>query len=143
MIRWNTVTGATKYYIYKSSSANGSYSKIGENTYTLYSDSNAPTNGNSAYYKVTAVNSAGESTLSDYAKYTSVSNDDAFEPAITYGNCTASGSTITLTWSFKTGHGYGKATNVVLRVWNPYAEEWQDTNLSATATSTSFNFTYK
>lgn len=142
-IRWNPVTGATKYYVYKSSSANGSYSKIGENIYTLYSDSNAPTNGNSAYYKVKAVNSAGESAFSDYAKYTSVSNDEAFAPAIAYGNCTASGSTITLTWSFKTGQGYGKATNVVLRVWNPYAEEWQDTNLSATATSTSFNFTYK
>ncbi len=142
-VRWNSVDGATKYYVYKSSSANGTYSKIGETTYTAYGDSNAPTNGASAYYKVKAVNSAGSSGFSSYAKYTSTSNDEAFEPAYKYGNCTVSGNTITLRWTHSTGYGYGKATEVVLRVWNPFAEEWQDTKLSTSATYTSFNFSTK
>lgn len=143
VVRWNTVSGATKYYVYRSSSANGSYSKIGEATYNVYADSNAPTNGGSAYYKVKAVNSAGESAFSDYALYTSETNDKAFSPAYTYGSCTVSGTTMTLRWTNSSGYGYGKATSIVLRVWNPYAEEWQDTQLSATATSASFNFSTK
>lgn len=144
-IRWNSVSGATKYYIYKSSYASGSYSKIGEmeDPYTLYADPNPPTNGESAYYKVKAVNGVGESDFSNYAKYTSTSNDEAFAPAYRYGSCTASGNTITLRWTNSSGYGYGKATEVILRVWNPYAEEWQDTKLSATATSASFNYSTK
>lgn len=144
-VRWNSVSDATSYYIYKSSSANGSYSKIGETSYAQYgfSDSNAPVNGASAYYKVKTVNSAGESAYSDYAKYTATSNDEAFAPAYTYGECTVSGSTITLRWTNSSGYGYGKATESILRVWNPYAEEWQDTKLSATATSASFNYSTK
>ena len=50
---------------------------------------------------------------------------------------------MTLRWNNSTGSGYGKATKVILRVWNPYAEEWQDTEQSATATSASFNFSNK
>ncbi len=144
-VRWNAVSNATSYYIYKSSSANGSYSKIGEmlHPYTSYCDTEAPTNGKSAYYKVKAVNSAGESNFSNYAKYTSTSNDEAFAPAYTYGNCTVSGNNMTLRWTNSTGSGYGKATSIVLRVWNPYAEEWQDTNVSATATSATFNYSTK
>lgn len=144
-VRWNSVSNATSYYIYKSSSASGSYSKIGETPYAQYgfTDPNPPTNGKSSYYKVKAVNSAGESAFSDYAKYTSTSDDEAFSPAYTYGNCSVSGNTITLRWTYSTGYGYGKATEAVLRVWNPYAEEWQDTKLSVTATSASFNFSTK
>ncbi len=144
-VRWNSVSNATSYYIYKSTSASGSYKKIGETSYAQYgySDSNAPTNGASAYFKVKAVNSAGESAFSDYAKYTSTTNDDAFSPAYTYGNCTVSGYTMTLRWTNSSGHGYGKATEIILRVWNPYAEEWQDTKLSASATSASFNYSTK
>ncbi|MDE6296733.1 MAG: fibronectin type III domain-containing protein, partial [Muribaculaceae bacterium] len=144
-VRWNEVSNATSYYIYKSTSANGTYSKIGETSYASYgyADSNAPTNGGTAYYKVKAVNSYGESPFSDYAKYTATTNDEGFAPAYTYGNCTVSGSNMTLRWTNSTGYGYGKATKIVLRVWNPYAEEWQDTELSPTATSASFNFSTK
>lgn len=144
-VRWNAVSNATTYYVYKSSTANGSYSKIGESAYANYGycDKNAPTNGASAYYKVKAVNSAGESAFSQYAQYTSVKNDEAFSPAYVYGNCTVSGNTMTLNWTNSTGKGYGKATTVELRVWNPYIGEYQNTKLSATATSASFNFSTK
>lgn len=144
-IRWNSVSNATSYYIYKSSSANGTYTKIGETSYAQYgySDSNAPKNGSSAYYKVKAINSAGESPFSDYAKYTSSSNDEAFSPAYQYGECSVSGTNMTLRWRNSTGYGYGKATEVILRVWNPFSGEWQDTKVSTTATSISFNFATK
>lgn len=143
VIRWNEVSGANKYYVYKASSANGSYSQLGTAQYNVFTDPTPPTNGKSAYYKVKAVNDAGTSDYSDYAVYTSVSNDEAFSPGYRYGNCSATSSTITLRWENLTGQGYGKATKIVLRVWNPYAEEWQDTELNATATSASFNFTNK
>lgn len=142
VIRWNPVNGAEKYRVYRSSLANGSYSLIGETDYECLADNNAPTS-TSAYYKVKAINSSGESSYSSYAKYTPVSSEEAFAPAITYGNCTVSGTTMTLRWTFKTGSQYGKATSVKLRVWNPYANEWQDTDLSSTATSTSFSISNK
>lgn len=143
VVRWNEVSGASKYYVYKASYASGSYSQLGTAQYNVFTDPTPPTNGKSAYYKVKAVNDAGLSDFSDYAVYTAVSNDEAFSPGYRYGNCTASGSTITLRWENLTGSGYGKATKIVLRVWNPYAEEWQDTELSANATSASFNYTNK
>ena len=144
VIRWNEVSGATKYNVYKASSATGTYSMIGSAQYNVFTDQTPPTNGKSAYYKVKSVNSAGfTSDYSDYAQYTSEKNDEAFAPGYKYGSCTASGSTITLRWTNLTGSGYGKATKVVLRVWNPYAGEWQDSELSATATSASFTYTNK
>lgn len=140
VVRWNEVNGADKYYIYRSTSANGSYSKIGEATYGSYVDNSAPTN-KSSYYKVKAVNSAGTSAYSSYAEYTPVSNDEAFGPCYTYGNCTVSGYNMTLRWTYKTGTGYGKATKAVLRIYNPYTEEWEDKQeLSGTATSVTFSF---
>lgn len=142
-IRWNTVSGATSYKVYKGTSANGSYSLIGTSYYDYYDDDNAPTNGRGAYYKVKAVNSAGESDYSSYAHYQSISDDDAYSPGIHYGNCTVSGNTMTLRWEHLTGWGYGRATSCTLRVYDPYAEIYRDTELSPTATSTSFNFSDK
>ena len=144
VVRWNEVSGATSYKVYKSTSASGSYSLCGTSNITAYVDDNAPTNGGTAYYKVTALNSAGESDKSNYAQYSSVSSADALAPGIRYGNCTVSGTTMTLRWEhLSTSEGFGRATSCKLRVWNPYAEEWQDTELSANATSTSFNFSTK
>lgn len=73
VIRWNEVSGADKYYVYRSSSANGSYSKIATVQWNVYTDDAAPTN-KASYYKVKAVNSAGESPYSSYAKYTPAAN---------------------------------------------------------------------
>lgn len=73
VIRWNEVSGADKYYVYRSSSANGSYSKIATVQWNAYTDNTAPTS-QASYYKVKAVNSAGESPYSSYAKYTPADN---------------------------------------------------------------------
>ncbi len=68
-ITWNSVSGATSYKIYRSTSASGSYSYIDVSTVTRYSDYTA-TAGTTYYYKVSAVNSAGESSKSSYASAT-------------------------------------------------------------------------
>ncbi|MDE6394738.1 MAG: hypothetical protein K2K77_05290, partial [Duncaniella sp.] len=110
---------------------------IGETSYAqyCYSDSNAPTNGASAYYKVKAVNSAGESVFSDYAKYTATSNDTSFTPA-TPTVKTSGTSTISVTWSCATGSNYGKAKSYEVYKRNPNTSEFE---LMTTTTSTSWS----
>ena len=134
-IRWDAVNNATSYKVYKSSSASGYYSKIGETTYTFYTDNNAPTNGNSAYYKVTAVNSAGESAYSSYAKYSAVSNDKAFAPATPTVSASGS-STISLSWSCATGTGYGSPKSYEVYKRNPATSQFE---LLTTTSSRSYS----
>ncbi len=136
-VRWNSVSDATSYYIYKCSTANGSYSKIGETSYAQYgySDTNAPTNGASAYYKVKAVNSAGESAFSSYAKYTSPNNDTSFAPA-TPNVKTSGTSSITVSWTCETGSNYGKAKSYEVYKRNPNTSEFE---LMTTTSSTSWS----
>lgn len=143
VVRWNTVSGATSYKVYRSSSANGSYSLIGQSDYNAYTDPNPPTNGSYAYYKVKSVNSAGESEYSSYAYYKSVTNGEAYSPApVKYGNCTVSGTTMTLRWTIPTGTGIGTPTSAMLRVMNPNSGEYATLQtLSGTATSVSFTYT--
>ena len=67
-ISWNSVSNATSYKVYRSSSASGSYSQIGSSTSYTYLYDNSPMTGYN-YYKVKAVNSAGESDLSSSYDY--------------------------------------------------------------------------
>ena len=64
-LSWNSVSGATSYNIYRSSSASGTYTSYGNLSATSGYDNN-PFNG-ANYYKVSAVNTAGESVQSGYA----------------------------------------------------------------------------
>lgn len=61
-VSWQSVTGATSYRIYRSSSPNGTYSMIGIAYSASYKD-NYPITGNN-YYKVSALNNHGESQQS-------------------------------------------------------------------------------
>ena len=63
-ITWSSVSNASSYKIYRSSSSYQTYSYIGTSYSTAFSDNSPVTNN---YYKVTAVNSYGES---DYSSYT-------------------------------------------------------------------------
>jgi hypothetical protein len=60
-ISWIPIAGIENYNIYRSSSANGEYTKVGSSTIPEFTDSTAPIG--TSYYKVTAVNSEGESKL--------------------------------------------------------------------------------
>lgn len=138
VLSWNSVSNATSYLVYRSTSANGSYSKIGDSNYSSYSDNNVSI-GKTYYYKVKASNSAGQS---DYSNYVSVTLEDTRKPGpVTYGNCTATSTSITLRWTIPTDPSYGKPTKIVLRLYDPTYKTWVDAQeLSGTATSVTFSF---
>lgn len=60
-VSWIPVLGIEAYNIYRSLSENGEYTKVGTSTIPDFTDRTAPMG--TSYYKVTAVNSEGESNL--------------------------------------------------------------------------------
>ncbi len=139
-ISWSSVSNATSYKVYRSNSTSGSYFQIGSATSSTSLGDYSPLTGYN-YYKVKAVNSAGES---DYSSYTSYNHDPSSSVApcpVTYGSCTVSGTTITMRWTVPKTTGCGTPTKAYLRVKNPISGVYADIEtLSATATSTSFNY---
>lgn len=139
ILRWDAVSDATSYIIYRSTSAYGTYSQIGTANYSAYSDDN-PKDGTN-YYKVKAKNAYG---TSDYSDYASVSIDrDAVSPcppATLKG--TVSGYNITMRWTLSNNSGCGKPTKITVRVYEPYQDAgWFDKDvLSGSATSYTFNY---
>lgn len=135
-ISWGAVNGATKYKVYRSTSAYGSYTLLGTAYSTNYSDANCKI-GNVYYYKVKAVNSAGES---DYSSYVSFNFKDNRKPGpASYGYCYVSGYNMTLNWSAPTGSSYGKPTKVLIRALDSVLDEYITVaTLSGDATSYTF-----
>ncbi|MDR2398228.1 MAG: hypothetical protein LBD74_05650 [Spirochaetaceae bacterium] len=104
-IEWDTVQGAKSYKVYRSSSVSGSYTQRGSaTTSTSYADTDPLTGDN--YYKVKAVNSAGDSAFSSYASATY--DPYAAAPVIKSKSGSKSGDALKLTWSFASGVGIGK-----------------------------------
>ncbi len=62
-LTWTAVTGATKYYVYRSASATGTFAKVGEATVATYMNTGLAAN-TTYYYKVSAVNAGGEGVQS-------------------------------------------------------------------------------
>ncbi|GBU25803.1 hypothetical protein R83H12_02461 [Fibrobacteria bacterium R8-3-H12] len=65
-IGWGTVSGATGYYIYRSTTMVGPYERIGSSTSTSYTDGGL-SSGATYYYRVSGYNSGGESDQSSEA----------------------------------------------------------------------------
>ena len=87
-LTWTAVSGATSYDIYRSSSSTGTFSRLGSEptvgAVTTYTDTGL--SANTAYfYKISAINSSGESTASSAVNATT----------LTAGNRTTSQQTIT------------------------------------------------
>ena len=141
VVRWNEVSNATSYIIYRSGSASGTYSQVGTSTGLSFYDNGATAPG-TYYYKVKAKNSAGTSGYSNYASVTIQDPSDAVSPCpVQYGNCTVSGGTMTLRWTVPTSYGCGTPTTAYLRVRNPISGTYADVQtLSGTATSASFAY---
>lgn len=138
-ISWNSVQGATSYKVYRSTSANGSYSLLDETTYTSLTDW-SPRNGKN-YYKVKAFNSAGGSDYSSYALYDHDPSSQLSPCPVHYTSHTATSTTISLRWSIPTTSGCGTPTTAYLRVKNPTSSNYADLQtLSGTATSASFSY---
>lgn len=120
-ISWNSVSNATSYKIYRSSSAYGSYTYLLSTSITYTYDFN-PINGTN-YYKVKAVNNNGESSFSDYVSCDY--NANAYPPCPPhYTSHTVSGNTITLRWTNPTSSGCGTPTTAKLRVKNPDSNDY-------------------
>lgn len=99
-LTWNSVSNAASYNIYRSSNSSGSFSKIGTATSASYTDY-SPLSG-SNYYKVTAVNNAGESSSSSYVyvSYSGQGGGGATTKPSTPTGLKASATTYTVTVSW-------------------------------------------
>ena len=95
MLTWNAVSGATSYKVYRATSQKGTYSLLGTVTATSYTNTGAKA-GVTYWYKVKAVNSAGESA------YSNVVSGRATVTTLTMGHSSASGKP-QLTWKAVSG----------------------------------------
>ena len=99
-LKWNAVSGAAKYEVYRSYSQNGNYSKYSTQTSTGYTNSSYLTSGSTYYYKVRALDANGTAgPWSDVVAVTCRLGLTA--PSVTGGN-DAQGRP-TLTWKAVTG----------------------------------------
>jgi fibronectin type 3 domain-containing protein len=78
-LSWDEVNNATSYYVYRSTSSTGTYSKIGTATDNSY-DSTGLSASTKYYYKVKAVNSSYTSEYSSYAYATTKSSASVSAP---------------------------------------------------------------
>jgi len=103
-LSWNAVTGATEYYIYRSTE-DSNYSKLDTGSLTTTSYTNTGITENTTYYyKVSAYNSNGESSHS-----AAVLQNNSSAPAAPTGLTTtaATGNSISLSWdSVASATGY-------------------------------------
>ena len=95
VLTWNAVSGATSYKVYRATSQNGTYSLLGTVTTTSYTNTGAKA-GTTYYYKVKAVNSAGESA------YSNTVSGRATVTTLTMGHSATSGKP-QLTWKAVSG----------------------------------------
>ena len=95
MLTWNAVSGATSYKVYRATSQNGTYSLLGTVTTTSYINTGAK-DGVTYYYKVKAVNSAGESA------YSNTVSGKTTVTTLTMGHSSTSGKP-QLTWKAVSG----------------------------------------
>jgi hypothetical protein len=103
-VSWNSVPGATGYYIYRSSSSSGTYTQVGTSTTTSYPDTGLSAS-TTYYYKVAAYNNNGEGSQSSADYATTQSSGSGGGTTVTLSSVTANGSSsqtttsLTLTFS--------------------------------------------
>lgn len=137
-VSWDPVSGATGYYVYRSTSRNGSYVQVATVKNDWYNDDNCKI-GKTYYYKVRAYNSAGTSDYSSYVEF--VYKDTRKPGALSFGSCSVSGNTMYLKWSLSSGSQYGTADKIIVKVRHPDTDEYVVlAELSGTSTSYSFNY---
>ena len=101
-LKWNAVTGAAKYEVYRARSKDGDYIKYSTVTGTSYTNTSYIEDGNTYYYKVRALKSDGTAgAWSSIVAVTYQPKQTLSAPAVTGGN-DAQGRP-TLTWKAVTG----------------------------------------
>jgi len=141
-ISWAPVTGATGYYIYRSSSSTGTYTLLTTGTLgpnaTSYTD-NGLTIGTTYYYKVAAYNGGGTGSQSIYITAETI-------PGVPTGlkTMSASSTSITISWSAVTGassyfiYRSGTLAGTYTQVGTSTTTSYTDTGVTASA-----NYYYK
>jgi fibronectin type 3 domain-containing protein len=97
-VTWQSVANASYYMIYRATSAYGSYESLGDTYDTKYTDTNVSA-GTTYYYKIIAVNDAGQSSYSSYASATPSSSGYSAVPSAPTGvTASAYSNAIEVTW---------------------------------------------
>ena len=99
-LKWNAVSGAAKYEVYRARSLNGDYIKYSTVTGTSYTNTSYIENGNTYYYKVRALKSDG--TAGAWSSVVSVTYKQTLSAPTVTGGTDAQGRP-TLKWNAVSG----------------------------------------
>ena len=157
IISWNSVAGAREYQVYRSNSASGTFTILGNSSSTSFTHRNPGLRIN--YYRVSAIG-YGIGTRSPQSSTVRIElppgggggtpppppppppPPTVHRPCpVTWGNNTVSGNTMTLRWTSPTAAGCGVPTTILFRAGHPNSTEWSTIQtLPGTATTVTFNF---
>jgi fibronectin type 3 domain-containing protein len=138
LVSWSFVSGASSYKVYRSDSASGPYMQVGSPSSSTYMNTGLSPD-TTYYYKVKAVNSAGESGYSSYTYATTSSSSSGSAPT-GVSAAVQSSSRIQVSWAFVSGaSGYkvyrgDSASGPYVEVGSPSISTYTDTGLSSNTT---------
>ena len=135
-IKWTAVAGASKYYVYRSGSSNGTYKYVGTTTATNYTDNKANA-GYTYYYKVKAVSKVSSGANSYYSVVIGATCHCA-RPSV---KITTSNGSPKLTWNAVTGASQYEVYRATSKN-GSYTKMFTTSNLSYTNTSAKAGTTY-
>ena len=135
-IKWTAVSGASKYYVYRSGSSNGTYKYVGTTTATNYTDNKANA-GYTYYYKVKAVSKVSSGANSYYSVVIGATCRCA-RPSV---KITTSNGSPRLTWNAVAGASQYEVYRATSKN-GSYTKMFTTSNLSYTNTSAKAGTTY-
>ena len=125
-LKWNAVSGAAKYEVYRARSKNGDYIKYSTVTGTSYTNISCIENGNTYYYKVRALKSDG--TAGTWSSIVSVTYRKPAAATVASGKCGDSAKWTLDAAGTLTISGSGKTWDFIDEDWNANAP-WYDASL--------------
>ena len=125
-LKWNAVSGAAKYEVYRARSKDGDYIKYSTVTGTSYTNISYIENGNTYYYKVRALKSDG--TAGAWSSIVSVTYRKPAAATVASGKCGDSAAWKLDAAGTLTISGSGKTWDFIDEDWNANAP-WYDVSL--------------
>ena len=125
-LKWNAVTGAAKYEVYRARSKDGDYIKYSTVTGTSYTNTSYIEDGNTYYYKVRALKSDG--TAGAWSSIVSVTYRKPAAATVASGKCGDSAAWKLDAAGTLTISGSGKTWDFIDEDWNANAP-WYDVSL--------------